>query len=430
MNLNWLLFFSLSMSVAAWGQNPAGLIRQAETRLAQGKPAEAAALFERAGRLKASDPALMYQAGEAYFQVRDYPNAANCYQAVGNTPDFPLAGFRYARCLKQQGQYQLAVAAFQRAWESYQGNKRALVLQVANNEIAGCQLALAQDSVQTTRINWLPSPVATPENEFAPLPFSDTLLYFTQPQDKQNRLMRCARQGQLWQLPVEAKGLPPAAAQGFLSGTFSADGQRFYFVKSQSSATAVQRGSAQATSGAIYALQRDADGNWGEPQKLRAYINLEGSANLWPFVCEYGSEEWLFFSSNRAGGVGGFDLYVCKRLLNSPELDFTFPLNLGEQINTGADEITPFYDVFTQTLWFSSLGHPSLGGMDVFQATGQGNNWNELQNAGKPINSPADDYFFVLKRDGSGAFLSSNRRVEGLKDQTTDDDLFEVIYYD
>lgn len=418
------------MSVAAWGQNPAGLIRQAEKLLAQGKPAEAAALFERAGRLKTSDPALMYQAGEAYFQVRDYRNAANCYQTVGNQVEFPLATFRYARCLKQQGQYENAVKLYQQAWETYQGNRREMVLAVAANEIAGCRLAMNPDTSHRYLVQHLEAPLSTAENELAPLPFSDTLLYFTLADSRQNRLMRCARQGRAWQTPLEAKGLPTAAAEGFLSGAFSPDGQRFYFVKTGAAATAAQGGSAQVTDGTLFALQRDAEGQWGAPQKLRPYINLEGSANLWPFVCEFESEEWLFFSSNRAGGLGGFDLYVCKRPLNSPEFDFTFPLNLGAVVNTGADEITPFYDVFSQTLWFSSLGHPTLGGMDVFQVSGRDQQWRDLQNPGQPVNSAADDYFFVLKRDGSGAFLSSNRKVEGLKDQTTDDDLFEVIYQD
>ena len=144
--------------------------------------------------------------------------------------------------------------------------------------------------------------------------------------------------------------------------------------------------------------------------------------------CHFGDEEWLFFSSDKAGGMGGMDLYSCKRPLLSDDFDFSFPLNLGNKVNTGADEATPNYDVFSKTLWFSSIGHPSLGGMDVQFSIGEGNIWTKPENAGVPINSPADDFFFALKRDGSGAFLISNRPVAKEKESSSDDDIFEIFF--
>jgi len=430
-NISLLTIPFLATGLSA--QSVSTLQRQAEKNLEQGNYALAAALFERAGRLHNSDPALLYRAAEAYNTIRDYHNAANNYRAAKDDPRFPLAYLRLARALKQQGYYVEALETFQKTAEWYRGDHKEVIWQVVDNEKAGCALALDflknRDTTQAQPIiSWLPPPVASPENEFAPLPFSDTLLYFTQAREKVSVLMRSSRRDSSWRTPVEAFGLPTAAAEGFISGTFSPDGQRFYFARSQTAPVAAHGGSIAAPGGALYVLRRDAAGEWGAPEPLRAYINLEGSSNLWPFVCQYGEEEWLFFSSDKAGGMGGMDLYCCKRPLIADDLDFSFPLNLGPKVNTGADEVTPYYDIFAKTLWFSSMGRPSLGGLDIQHTNGEGNQWTTPENAGAGINSPADDYCFALKRDGTGAFLVSNRAVAGKKAGTSDDDLFEVLF--
>lgn len=424
-----LLLILIAATCHSQAQRINAIVRQADKNLKQGYYAEAAALYERAGRLKPSESLLLYQAGEAYRQVRDYVNAANCYKTLQKNRDFPLAGLYYARMMKQQGLYQEARDAFQQAWENDNSSHREVVLTVVRNEIKGCDLGLKADSsAKKPALQHLGAPVGSAENEFAPLPFSDTLLYFTGIREGKTHLLRCSRSQGVWKKPTEALGLPPAAAKGFLSGSFSPDGQRFYFARTESAPLAARGQSIQAGKSTLYVIRRQESGEWSEPQRLRAYINLEGSTNLWPFVCEYGEEEWLFFSSNRPGGFGGLDLYVCKRPLASDAFDFSFPLNLGNRINTGSDEITPFYEVFSQTLWFSSMGHPSIGGFDVFKAQGEGNRWSAPENPGAPFNSPADDYFYREKKDGSGAFFSSNRRVAGEKDRESDDDLFELIF--
>ncbi len=409
------------------------LQRQAEKSLRRGLFAAAAAQFERAGRIKNSDPALLFRAGEAYNKVRDYINASNCYRAALDDPRFPLANLYYARSLKQQGRYAEAMAAFQKMGESYRGDHKEVVLQVLENELAGCALASRfiekyDSTAANTSVAWLPPPVSNIDNSFAPLPFSDTILYFTQAHSPQSMLMRSAKREGVWRAAVPAKGLPEGASKDFLCGAFSADGQRFYFARCESPPLAHKGSSADTDGCALFVLRRGESGEWGQPQRLRPYINLPGSSNTMPFVCDFGEEEWLFFASNRPGGMGGMDLYVCKRPLSSDDLDFSFPLNLGPKVNTGADEITPYYDGFAKTLWFSSMGHPSLGGLDVHHATGEGKDWTSPENAGIPINSPADDLYFVLKRDGKGAFLCSNRAIPKEKASTSDDDLFEIFF--
>lgn len=71
----------------------------------------------------------------------------------------------------------------------------------------------------------------------------------------------------------------------------------------------------------------------------------------------------FFFTSDRPGGYGGMDIYVTKRLPNG---QWGIPINLGPKINTAKDEISPFIHPDGVTLFFSSKGHNSMGGFDIF----------------------------------------------------------------
>ncbi len=113
----------------------------------------------------------------------------------------------------------------------------------------------------------------------------------------------------------------------------------------------------------------------------------------------------LYFSSNRPGGFGGRDIWVCRR---NRDGSWDQPINVGEPVNTEFDEVTPWLSPDNQTLSFSSNGHPGLGGFDIFTATEIGG-VVVTQHLGTPINTPADDIAFSLSSDGHHAFLSSNR---------------------
>ncbi|MBC7775654.1 MAG: hypothetical protein H7246_09465, partial [Phycisphaerae bacterium] len=403
------------------------LLKNADREANAGHFQAAAELWERAGRLKNSDPALLHQAAEAYARVRDYLHAADCYRVASTDARFPLAPLRHARAIKQLGRYEEAASAFDAFAQNYRGDYKAVMIAVAENEIAGCELALQISDNQdtTTIVQPLPDSLNTGENEFAPIPFSDNLLYFSRASESRAKLMRILRKGEIWGRPEEAKSLPEEVSAKFRSGCFSPDGTRFYYARCEEGCTAEMGGSVATSPCAIFCIRRTEEG-WAAPERLRTYINLEASNNMFPHVAQAEGFEYLFFSSDRVGGFGGLDLYVCERPLDSEELDFSFPQNLGRTVNTGADEVTPFYQADAKTLWFSSLGHPSLGGLDIFKTEKEGSIWSKPQNAGSPINSPVDDYFFVLKKSGEGAYFSSNRRVGEAKTTTTDDDIFEV----
>jgi outer membrane protein OmpA-like peptidoglycan-associated protein/tetratricopeptide (TPR) repeat protein len=112
----------------------------------------------------------------------------------------------------------------------------------------------------------------------------------------------------------------------------------------------------------------------------------------------------LFFCSNKAGGFGGYDIYVSIKTKSG----WSEPKNLGPQINTPGNEMCPFFDGFGN-LYFSSDWHHGFGGMDVFVCRQFSDSWSEALNLGKGVNSPYDDMYFVFSATQNLGFFSSNR---------------------
>src|SRR5207302_1987754 len=97
--------------------------------------------------------------------------------------------------------------------------------------------------------------------------------------------------------------------------------------------------------------------------------------------------------------------------------------NAGSKINSSHQELTPFYDVERNALYFSSDRPGGLGGLDLYKATGEANKWSGVTNAGTPYNSGADDLYMSLSTTGQEGFLVSNRKGgNALKNQTCCDD--------
>ena len=112
----------------------------------------------------------------------------------------------------------------------------------------------------------------------------------------------------------------------------------------------------------------------------------------------------IYFSSDRDGGFGGYDVYRVRRQGNTWE---TVPENLGTVVNSVGHEITPFFD--GASLFFSSNWHHGLGAYDVFRAEMSGDRAATLYHMGAAINSPRDDIGFVFNPTSNVGYVASNR---------------------
>lgn len=146
-------------------------------------------------------------------------------------------------------------------------------------------------------------------------------------------------------------------------------------------------------------------GSWREIERLPENVNFSDSWESQPSISSDGKT--LFFVSDRKGGFGGTDIYITVRKDDGTWSD---PVNAGPVINTAGDEKSPFIHSDSQTLYFSSNGHPGLGGLDIFfsRLTSDGK-WTKPQNIGYPINTEYDDFGFIVSTDGKYGYFSSDR---------------------
>ncbi|MBW6483250.1 MAG: OmpA family protein [Vicingaceae bacterium] len=142
---------------------------------------------------------------------------------------------------------------------------------------------------------------------------------------------------------------------------------------------------------------------WSKPKALNKNINTkyhESSAS-------YSSDgKTLYFVSNKEGGFGNHDIYVTH--WDEKTKDWGVATNLGSKINTKYNEEAVLIHPDGKTLYFSSQGHKSMGGYDIFVSTLNDNGtWNEPENIGYPINTVDDDVFFVINSSGRRGYYSS-----------------------
>lgn len=169
--------------------------------------------------------------------------------------------------------------------------------------------------------------------------------------------------------------------------------------------------------GNVYISESEDIYNWSAPKLLREDVNTkyrETHATITP------DGNSIFFTSDRKGGVGGQDIYVMRKL---PDEKWSRPQMLPETVNSPYDEESPYVHPDGVTLFFSSKGHASMGGYDVFYSTmSKDGTFSEPTNLGYPINTPDDDVSYIMNMDGRRGYIAT------IKDDGYGDlDLYEII---
>ena len=174
----------------------------------------------------------------------------------------------------------------------------------------------------------------------------------------------------------------------------SADGKQLYLYKDGDNGD-----------GNIYLSELQNDDTWSEPVPLSSNINssyTENSVSISP------DGNVLYFTSDRPGSYGGYDIYRCEKDRRGEWGKVT---NLGQTINTPYNEEGVFIGHDGKTLYFSSRGHKGMGGYDIFKSTydEEKQEWGEPTNLGYPINTPDDDVYFVTTKDETSGYYATVR---------------------
>jgi hypothetical protein len=145
---------------------------------------------------------------------------------------------------------------------------------------------------------------------------------------------------------------------------------------------------------------------WTKPVKLNSNINTDA----WEGSCSVSADgKFLYFASERAGGLGGRDIYVSEKVNG----DWGPAKNMGPNINTAYDDDAPFIHPDGITMFFSSKGHMSIGGYDIMFSLKKENEWLAPRSMGLPLNTTEDDRYYVIDSKGEKGYFSSNRSGSG-----------------
>lgn len=168
----------------------------------------------------------------------------------------------------------------------------------------------------------------------------------------------------------------------------SPDGQQIYIFKGE-------------TNGDIYTSKLD--GNvWSKPESLGKNINSPFHESSASFSYDFLT---VYFVSDRIDGYGGHDIYKSKKDENGK---WGFAENLGGDINTPYEETGIFAHPDGKTFYFSSKGHNTMGGFDIFKITFENGKWSAPINMGYPLNTTGDDVFFSVSADGKYGYYSTS----------------------
>ncbi len=169
--------------------------------------------------------------------------------------------------------------------------------------------------------------------------------------------------------------------------------------------------------GDVFVSRRGPEG-WTKPKDLGKNINSNEHESA--VALSYDGLE-LYFISERPGGFGGKDIYVSR--WDTRKEEWGIATNLGPTVNSPYDEDGVFIHPDGKTLYYSSKGHNTIGGNDIFYSEKVDGKWAKPKNIGYPINTPDDDVFFVVAADGRTAYYSSIR-----PDGFGDKDIYRITF--
>jgi tetratricopeptide (TPR) repeat protein len=389
------------------GGSATQLRKAAEKATEQGDHFAAMKYYEQA-LLKDTTEANLLAYADAAERVFGYEQAVEAYRTVvlRGYPRSTQAEFRMAGVYYKLGRYEEAGALYDRiALGTSSPELKAAA--VKGTEDAIWAIGSQKDSEYEISIEHLGESINTESSEFGPLKVGDTLYFsslrapFDDDKHRPERvlgkvLLNVTKAGSNYTNLSEINKPSEFTAHT----AFNAAGTQMYYniCKYETGGEVVCD---------LYLRAKDEKGAWSEPVKLPEIINTPGKSTTQPSIGfdKLTGQEVLFYVSDKDGGKGGRDIYSINILADG---SYGLPSALTA-INTTQDDVTPFFHKNTGVLYFSSNGHRSLGGYDIYRTRGSGLTWSEPDHIAAPINSSSNDLYYTVTDNGYDAYFASNR---------------------
>jgi outer membrane protein OmpA-like peptidoglycan-associated protein len=220
-----------------------------------------------------------------------------------------------------------------------------------------------------------------------------TMMTFTSEGGSGQKLYILDNSNGRWQSPDEMEDVINSG-KNTGSATMTSDGQYMIFASYEHDIKGYGRTD-------LYSSKK-VNGKWQDVQNLGSAIN-SSSWDSQPSLSTDGTT--LYFTSDRPGGQGESDIYVAKR-----QKDGSWSkAELVQGINTANDDMSPSIAPDNSTLYFSSNRQGSVGGFDIYTSRGKNGNFSKPINIGEPINTVSDEYFYTALPNSTTAYFASNR---------------------
>jgi outer membrane protein OmpA-like peptidoglycan-associated protein len=381
---------------------------------------------------------VQHQLGNLYYRERNYEKAADFLRKSfkGNRNKYMLDQYLYAVCLKIMGDYEQSKQQFSIFLKYVNKDKYKLYEDLADNQLDFFDsIPKILDNTQNVIISHLDSSVNKPHIDFNPIPYgNDKLIYASLKEDELKhydpindelpirQFYMAAYKNGKWN---DLGSFNDAINGGGLNtgnGAFSFDGNRFYFTRCDK----------YTPTRVVCQLYRSVlmHNEWQEPELLGENINIPYFTSTMPSLgVSKRNTDVLYFTSDRPDGRGGLDIWYS--VYDDRKGEFKKASNCGRKVNTIGNEITPYYNIETKTLYFSSDNLPGLGGYDVYKTLGGGRRFDEPINLGGSINSSYDELYYILTSSRQKGYFTSNRPGGySIRHETCCDDIYEFVYSD
>lgn len=423
-----ILFLFLASSSPLFGQSKLGAyLKHAEEKYKKGDYYYAVELYEKAMEIDSNSVSTLWKYAETLKSYKDYRKAEYYYAKVYDREQggiYPMSLINLGLMQKHNGKYDEALETFKKAKKKFYKDKKSYEYLKSKRELESCLWAKSAIK-DTANVNYLrlPETVNSFDSEFGHNLHNGVLVFSSLRADSINtaeevysttyktRLFQSELKDGIFEKSSRIEDLMIEKLNTG-NGTFSADGKRFYF------SLCADEGYNYKCKIMVANFDND---NWSSIDSLGEIINEEGANTTMPCIGELDGQEVLFFSSDREGTEGGMDIWF-SAIKNGNQ--FSKVRNV-KTINSRDNDLSPWWDKTSNTLYFSSSWLDGFGGYDIFKVHYQ-TQFEEPQNIGLPYNSPANDLYYF--KSGDTSYFSSNRLgVMFSKNPTCCSDIFTTF---
>ncbi|WP_316634172.1 OmpA family protein [uncultured Flavobacterium sp.] len=418
MKIKKLLYCFLFCSIFFVANAQTASIKNADKKYDNYAYADAIKAYERLVEKGVRDEKVFQRLGNSYYLIGELQEALKYYQElyILNENQEPEYLYKYAQCLKSEGNYTQSNEILEKLIQKAPSDKRGILFANNKNYLEDIKANSGRFDIADAGIN-------SKDSDYGST-ILDNKLVFTSARDTGTIIKKNFKWTNKAISTLYAVDLNPDGSIGepmlfhkenlkvnFNQSTpvFTKDGRTMYFTRNNSVDGKRRQNENKITFLKLFKANL-IDGEWKEVQELP--FNSDEYSVAHPALSV--DEKTLYFASDMPGTLGASDIFKV-----SIEADGTFgkPENLGSEINTEGRETFPYISDENE-LYFASDGRPGLGGLDIYVSKiSKEGSFDEVQNIGEPINSKQDDFAFIINSKNRNGFFSSNRvNGQGLDD--------------